>query len=265
MTEPAGDRWPPVAASGPSQPRIYDLLLGGKDNFAADRALAEKMLERFPDLPRLAKVNRRFVLAAAEWVAAGGTGQFIDLGCGLPPPAPRKALHDAARDGCRDARVVYVDRDPVVVCHVAALQSGDGLAAVQADAADPETTLARVRGTLLIDMRRPVCVVLGATLSTMRPDVAARAVRGYMAALAPGSSAVISCAHFDDPRVAGEITAAFSAAGEWHNHSAGDVGRFLGGLRIEGGLVRDVRPWCWPQFQEEIPGASVFGGIGVRP
>ena len=80
-----------------------------------------------------------------------GICQFIDIGCGLPS---RPAVHDAARDGCEGARVVYLDKDPVVVSHAAALMAGPGLASVQSDAADPVAALLDADGTGLIDLTR---------------------------------------------------------------------------------------------------------------
>src|SRR3954468_20313380 len=95
--------------------RVYDYWLGGKDNFAADREAAEAMLKDHPGLRALARQNRTFVLKAVTGAASRGIPQFLDLGGGLPASP---AVHDAARDAEPPARVVYVDRDPVVVSHV---------------------------------------------------------------------------------------------------------------------------------------------------
>ena len=93
-------------------------MLGGKDNFAADRELAERMCTIDPGLPGLARANRDFLTAAVRRAAEAGIGQFLDLGAGLPT---RPAVHHTAREVNEAARVAYIDNDPVVVNHASAL------------------------------------------------------------------------------------------------------------------------------------------------
>ena len=247
------------SAQKPTQARVYDYLVGGRDNFEADRELAGDLIRRHPPVARLARVNRGFVLAAARWAAERGVRQFLDLGCGLPL---RPALHEAARDGDPSARVVYVDRDTMVMSHVEALESGPGLAAVLADVADPAAVLACARMTGTVDLEQPVCAVLGATLSAMPADTARDAVAGYTAEMVPGSMVVISCASYEDRKLGAAMASAYSAAGPWYSHSRDEVAGFFGRLRVEGGQAADVRPWCWPLLQEPIAEASVIGGVG---
>ena len=262
-----GEECPPVDASRPSTPRVYDCLLGGKDNFAADRDLAGRLEAEAPGLRELARVNRAFVLQSARWAASMlGISQFLDLGCGLPS---RPAVHEVARDGCEGARVVYVDKDPMVACHAASLMAGTGLAAVRADAAEAARVLELVAdlevpgsGGRLIGFARPVCVILGGTLSSMPAETARAAVAAYAEALAPGSAVVISCVSYADPEFAAKMEDMFSAAGTWRNHPLADVESFFGGLRVVHGRVADVR--CWPMMPPETPAACVLGGIGVR-
>ena len=133
--EPAGQAWQPDP-NIPNAARIYDYLNGGKDNFGADRELADRMQAEGGEgagVRELAKVNRSFVLSAARWCASMlGTDQFLDVGCGLPLVP---AVHDAARQGCLGATVVYADIDPAVISHVTTMcWAGDGLAAILADA-----------------------------------------------------------------------------------------------------------------------------------
>ena len=113
-----------VDTSRPNAARVWDCLLGGKDNFAADRDLAEALTDPArggdPGLRALAREQRAFILRAVRWAAAhGGIAQFIDAGCGLPF---RPYVHEAARSAEPSARVAYADPDPMVVRHVQALE-----------------------------------------------------------------------------------------------------------------------------------------------
>lgn len=256
---------PQAGASKPNMARVYDYLLNGKDNFAADRDLAERMQAEAGDgdgVRELARINRKFILKAVQWSASMlGICQFIDIGCGLPS---RPAVHDAARDGCEGARVVYADRDPVVVSHAAALMGGPGLAAILADASDPVRVLLDADMTGLIDLTQPACLVLGGTLSTMAAAAARSAVEGYAEALAPGSAVIISCASYADPETGRRMEALFGAALTWRNHGCEDVASFFaaGGLRLVRGKVSDVR--CWPLAAGHDEGAAMLGGIGIK-
>ncbi len=254
---------PEVDPRHPSAPRVYDYLLGGKDNFAADRELAEEMVRVHPGLRALAAGNRTFVLKAVTWTAGMlGIAQFIDLGCGLPG---KPSVHDAARQAQPDARVAYVDRDPVVISHVAALQAGEGLAALEADVSDPGRVLAAPALLEVINLREPVCVILGGTLSAMDAGMAGETVAGYAERLAAGSAVVISCASYCDPALAGAMAAAFGAAGAWANHSLEDVQGFFdaGGLRVVRGQAADVGRW--PLLPSGCAReACVLGGIGIK-
>jgi SAM-dependent methyltransferase len=258
---------PAAGASRPNQARVYDFLLGGKDNFGPDRDLAARLEAAAggcAPVRELAGINRAFVLKAVQWCASMlAIDQFLDLGCGLPL---KPAVHDAARQGCPEATVVYADIDPVVISHVSALQSGDGLAAVLADASDPAAVLEEAVATGLLDLERSACVILGATLSTMPADVARAAVASYAAALAPGSAVVISCGSCADPETGARMAEMAGAAGPWHNHGYEDVASFFaaGGLRVIHGRIMNLA--CWPTcaLTAQDEPASVLGGIGIK-
>ncbi len=243
-----------------SGPRIYDYLLGGKDSFDPDRALAGELIRAYPGLRELARVNRRFILAAVTWsCSARGISQFLDLGCGLPASP---MVHEQARLSAPRARVAYADRDPGVTGRVLAeVQGQPGIAVYVADASDPAGTLAGLGGFL--DLAAPVCVILGGTLSSMDPAGGRRAVAGYAEALAPGTAAVISCASYADPALGDRM--AGMAGGDWRNLTLADVTSFFaaGGLEPAGGEVADVRCWpCAPSGARRD--AAVFGGVGIR-
>jgi S-adenosyl methyltransferase len=250
--------------SSPRRARVYDYLLGGKDNYAPDREAADQMTERCPGLRGMARENRRFILGGTEWLArTKGIRQFLDLGCGFPS---WPSVHDAARSVTSGAAVCYVDRDPVVVVNVAALAAkGHGLAVLEADVRDVEGVLRSGEVRDVIDPGQPVGVIFGGTLSDMSPADARLAVKGYAAALVPGSAVIASCAHFDDQDLAATIERVFAGEG-WRNHSPRDVNGFFGagGLTILQGKVGDVRHWpllCGSQNRD----AAVLGGIGIKP
>ena len=265
---PELERGPLIDTSRPHITRVYDYWLGGKDNFAADREAGEALLDPgkgHPGLRKLAQQNRRFVIKAVRWtVAVKGIAQVIDLGCGLPATP---SVHDSARSADPAARVVYVDKDPLVFAHVAALARGEGLAAIKADVTEPDRVLRLVADLevrpagALIDLSQPACLVLGGTLSAMDADTARATVAGYAEALAPGSAVIVSCASFADEGVAARIAEVLG--GGWRSHPAEAVASFFeaGGLRVFAGRVADIR--CWPMMREEEPAAAIIGGVGV--
>ena len=173
-----------------SSARMYDYYLGGKDNFAADRAAAARVVAIDPDIPRSAQANRRFLARAAGYLAGAGITQFIDLGSGIPT-SPN--VHETVRAVHPDARVVYVDNDPVVAVYNKALNAKcAGIAAVDADVRDPDAIAAHpaVRGT--IDFTRPVGVLLVSVLHFFDETDAARILDGVRSWLAPGSHLALS-------------------------------------------------------------------------
>lgn len=257
---------PPDYFTTPSLARIYEYWLDGKDNYAPDREAAQMLTERCPGMRTMARENRRFILSAVEWAARRGVRQFLDLGCGRPP---RPSVHDAARSVISDAAVAYVDRDPVVMLHAAALEAtGAGLAALEADVRRVGTVLDAPEVRKVIDLDGPVCAILGGTLSSMSRVAARRTVRGYAEALAPGSAVIITCAHFDDDELAARIAGMFGPSGDWRNRSREDVESFFAAARlvIPQGRVMDVG--CWPVCATSggpaAREAATLGGIGIR-
>jgi S-adenosyl methyltransferase len=120
-----------IDTSVPNVARVYDALLGGKENFAVDRAQAAKLIEIDPSLPFLVRENREFVNRVVTWAAGRGIRQFLDLGAGLPT---HPAVHEVAREAIASARVVYVDSDPVAVLHAKSLLAMPGVVtSVKAD------------------------------------------------------------------------------------------------------------------------------------
>ena len=142
-----------VDPARPSPARLYDYYLGGTHNYEADRQAAEQLRQRMPELADAAWANRGFHGRAAIWMAEQGIRQFIDIGCGLPAPSN---THEAVRKVTPDARVVYVDHDPMVAAGRAPLLAPDGRTAfVAADLRDPDSVLGHPELRRLIDVREP--------------------------------------------------------------------------------------------------------------
>ena len=254
----------PCADPGkPSGARVYDFLIGGKDNLPADRELAAKLIADDPGLPQLSLDNRAFVLKSARWVASiKGIAQFIDAGCGLPGPVP---LHRAVRDAGLPAKVAYADKDPIVLSHLAATQAAEGwegTAVIKGDAEDPESVLGDPALTGLIDLEQPAALIFGATLSCMDAETARDAVAGFTARLAPRSAVIISCTSYFDQERGDAMAAAYASACNWRSHPVEDVQGFFGDLRLVGGIVADVRHWLLLPDAEGRE-ARVLGGVGL--
>jgi hypothetical protein len=235
--------------SRPNMARVCDYWLGGKDHYAADRAEGDRLLEIYPQLADLVQENRAFIIRAVTMAADLGISQFIDLGAGLPASP---AVHQAARKVMPEARVAYVDTDPVVLSHARALlATSDGVTAAEADLRDPAAVLGHPHLRAVIDPARPVCIILGAVLHFMGADAACAVTAGYVSLMAPGSYLIISCASLDDPELAKQLSAEYTPA-TWHNHPAEVVESFFGGLELAGPGLTEAQTWR-PWLTEPVP------------
>ena len=235
--------------STPNMARVYDYWLGGKDHYAADRAEGDRLLEIYPQLADLVQENRAFIIRAVTMAADLGISQFIDLGAGLPASP---AVHQAARKVMPEARVAYVDTDPVVLSHARALlATSDGVTAAEADLRDPAAVLGHPHLRAVIDPARPLCIILGAVLHFMGADAACAVTAGYVSLMAPGSYLIISCASLDDPELAKQLSAEYTPA-TWHNHPAEVVESFFGGLELAGPGLTEAQTWR-PWLTEPVP------------
>ncbi|HLK76922.1 MAG TPA: SAM-dependent methyltransferase [Streptosporangiaceae bacterium] len=202
-----------VDVTRPSIARIYDYLLDGKDNFAVDRAAAEKLMQSRLDPRRLSLANRAFLFRAVRFLAQQGIAQYLDLGSGLPT-AP--SVHEVARDTIPAARVVYVDHDPIVVAHNdALLATRDGVITIRGDIRDPETILADERLSACLDFSRPVAVLVFSVLHFIsQAEDAPGIIARFRERLAPGSYLAISVGTSDgaDPEMLAEATQTYAGA-----------------------------------------------------
>lgn len=229
----------------PSVARIYDYMLGGKDNFAVDREAAGTILRLIPEAQKMARDNRDFMLRAVRFLAQAGVEQFIDLGTGIPT-SPN--VHEVARKVAPAARVVYVDHDPVVLAHSRALlATDDGVIAVRADLREPSDVLGDPAVTRLIDFSQPVAVLILSVLHFVSDkEDPYQIVAGYRDRLAPGGYLVITAGSSDgvDPAIAQEAADLYRSAGTPVTARSGEqiIKFFTGCDLVEPGLV-NVEQW----------------------
>lgn len=177
---------PGVDPSRPSPARMYDYMLGGTHNLQVDRDATERFRAQWPDLEDAAYANRGFLGRAARWMAGQGIRQFVDIGSGLPT---QNNTHETIRQVTSDARVVYVDIDPMVAVYARELLTNDGTTEViQADLRDPDSVLNHPRLRALIDFDEPAGLLLTAVLQFVSDaDDPWGLVARYLSAFVPGS------------------------------------------------------------------------------
>jgi hypothetical protein len=230
---------PDIDTSVAHQARVYDYLLGGKDNFAADREAGDKVLQGYPDAAVAARTNRTFLGRAVRFLAAeAGIRQFLDIGTGIPSA---NNTHEVAQAVAPESRVMYVDNDPIVLAHARALLTSapEGQTAyLDVDANDPDAILARAAG--MLDFARPVAITLLAILHVIKDPYAltsrlvdAVPTGSYLAITLPASDvqqeAQAALARGVNEGIPGITMALFSHA---------EAARFFDGLElVEPGIV----------------------------
>ncbi len=262
LTAEAPDRsW--FDASKPNIARVYDFLLGGKDNYAADRAEAARLVEVFPLLPLRARQNRLFLARAVTWLAGQGIGQFVDIGCGLPTANNTHQVAQAAHPGCR---VAYVDQDPVVISHARALLSGPGVTALRGDLADPDAILADPALQGLITLAEPVAVIVAMVLHFFDAATARGIVAAITRATVPGSYVVISAGSGDE-QTGGRLAREYQAS-TLYNHSPAQIGAFFDGLDLIPPGLADAAAWVpgpAAPSRARLCGGHILAGVGRKP
>jgi O-methyltransferase involved in polyketide biosynthesis len=252
---------PALDTGRPNIARVYDYWLGGKDNFAADRDEAERMLQVYPLLAAKARENRLFLARAVNWVANQGIRQFMDVGSGLPTAQNTHQVAQAVDPACR---VVYVDYDPVVVTHARALLSTDGVTAAEGDLADPTAILGNPDVRQLIRLGEPLGLILGMVLHFFDAQAVSEIMTTIVRSIAPGSYVAISVGSGDDQtgdRLAREYT-----AGTLYNHAPGQIVRFFDGLELAAPGLVDAGHWdplgaaCPPART----GGHILAGVGRK-
>jgi hypothetical protein len=261
--------------SVPHSARIWNYWLGGKDNYEVDRAAGEAWLVEYPEIRDIARASRGFLARAVHYlVQEEGVRQFLDVGTGLPTA---DNTHEVAQRAAPDARIVYVDNDPLVLAHARALLTSTAQGAtayVDADMRDTAAVLAEAAETL--DFTRPVALFFQQVLGHITDDDEARAlVRRYVDALPPGSFLAISDGAERDEALqeAGEEYAETGAV-PYVPRTPDQVMEFFNGLQwIEPGFVM-VTAWRptslegttpLPGTPTEPPRVNTFAGIARKP
>lgn len=238
--------WAPeeIDVDRPSVARMYDYFLGGSNHFSADRQLAQEYLRVLPDMPVIARAQRRLLGRAVRFMAEQGIDQFLDLGSGMPTAGN---VHELAQSVNAEARVVYVDMDPVAAAHGRALLSQERrTGVVHADLRDPQGVLSDPIARELLDLGRPVGVLMVAVLHFLADeDDPAGVVEAYRKALTPGSYLAITHATNDyDPVMARQAEEVYRRAShQIHYRAKTQIREFMRGYElVEPGLV-DLIHW----------------------
>jgi len=266
-TAPGSERPLATYASVAHVARVYDYLLGGKDNFAPDREAAEQAMRINPDIVSTVRANRAFLVRTTSYlVGQAGIRQFLDIGTGMPT---NRNIHEVAQSIAPESRIVYVDHDPIVLTHARALLSSDPKGAtdyLEADLREPGKILAEAAHTL--DFSRPVAIMLIAILHLILDrDDPYHLVSQLVSAAAPGSYVVISHAASDiDTGAMISMTNRLNElmAQQSVPRTHREVAAFFAGLDlIEPGLVR-IPEWRPASVSDSAVRAQMWGAVGRR-
>jgi hypothetical protein len=260
-----------IDTATPNVARIYDYLLGGKDNFAADRAAAGQLVAVIPDVAAIAADNRAFLGRAVRYLAGNGIRQFLDLGSGLPT---RSNVHEVAQQNAAGTRVVYVDYDPVVAVHGnALLASGKNVVSLHADLTEPSSILENPDLLRVLDLSRPVALICAASLHFV-PDEADPwgVIAQYRDRLCSGSYLAITHAPSrvpgEDPEHDEENAANVfrQTSALLHMRTLAQIQRFFDGFEVVAPGIVFMPDWR-PDPQARAAGRhrSLRAGVGRKP
>ncbi|WP_406691133.1 SAM-dependent methyltransferase [Saccharopolyspora sp. ID03-671] len=224
----------------PSAARAYDYFLGGHSNFAADREFAEQVKAIAPSVPNVTRLNRNFLRRVVQHCLDQGVRQFLDLGSGIPTVGNTHQIAEGA-----DARVVYVDNEPVAYHHSRGLlDDRPDATIIRADMRDRELVLDHPETRRLLDLDQPVALLVIGVLLYLPDPEPAEVIRGYRQHLAPGSLVAVSTLTDEhaDPALREEVQrlrSAYADAGEpvYPRDHAEILPWFEGLTLVEPGLV----------------------------
>jgi hypothetical protein len=251
--------------------RVYDYWLGGKDNFPADRALAEMMIQAIPNMRGLAAANRAFLRRAVRHLAGeAGIRQFLDIGTGIPT-SPN--VHEVAQEVAPGARVVYVDNDPIVLAHARALltsQDAGETSFIMADLRQPKSILDHPTLAATLDLSQPVAVMLVAVLMYFRDTDDPNPfemVATVMEPMPPGSYLAVThpTPEFNPEETAQAVAAAEAAGITLVPRPQAEIARFFNGLDVVDPGMTPVLSWRPDEPSDDPRSAYYWAGIARKP
>ena len=264
-----GRRLPEINTSVAHPARVYDYLLGGKDNFAADRALGDALAVAMPSAREMFRANRDFLGRAVRYLAAEAcVRQFLDVGTGIPTA---ENTHEVAQAVAPESRIVYVDNDPIVLAHARALMDSDPAGAtafIQADLQAPDKILSDPALRRTLDLGEPVALMLIAILMCIRDDEDPWGlVSTLMDALPPGSYLAVThpTADFSPGEVAGAVAATEQGGVSFTPRSQAEVAAFFDGLDLVDPGVVPIQAWHLDGVPPgAIQAAYYYGAVGRK-
>ncbi|MFF8729329.1 SAM-dependent methyltransferase [Streptomyces sp. NPDC015171] len=249
----------PIDTSRAHPARVYDWLLGGKDNYPIDEAVGSQLP---PEAKNAARQNRQFMHRAAAWLAEQGIDQFLDIGTGIPT---EPNLHQIVQGILPTAKIVYTDNDPIVLRHAEALLVSRAEGAtdyIEADVRNPEGIVQHARQVL--DFDRPIALSLIALMHFITDEQGAHdIVRGLVATLPRGSYLVLSHAASDlYPELAAQVTEEYAKGGiQLGFRTRTEVARFFDDLElVPPGLVTATE-WVTSAPSAEPEGSGIYAGV----
>jgi hypothetical protein len=251
--------------------RVYDYWLGGKDNFPADRALGELMIQAIPNMRGLAAANRAFLRRAVRYLATeAGVRQFLDIGTGIPT-SPN--VHEVAQEVAPGTRVVYVDNDPIVLAHARALltsQDAGETAFIMADLRQPKSILDHPTLAATLDLSQPVAVMLVAVLMYFRDSDDPNPFEMVATVMEPmPSGSYLAVTHptpdFNQEETARAVAATGAAGITLVPRGQAEIARFFGGMDVIDPGVTPVLSWRPDEPPADPHSAYYWAGIARKP
>jgi len=257
---------PEIRFDVPHGARIWNYWLGGKDNYPADREVGDAVQAAWPDIADAAKKSRQFLIRAVRFLAGeAGIRQFLDIGTGLPT---MQNTHEVAQSVAPDARIVYVDNDPLVLAHARSLlvnTTADGVTRyVDADYRDTERIITHAREVL--DFSRPIGVMFMGVLGYVPdPDEAGAIIARVLDAVPSGSYLALWDGTDTSERARAGARAQAEAGSPYHQRSAPQIERWFDGLElVEPGIVSITQWRPDPLEVGRIEPIDGYGGVGRK-
>ncbi|QWF85356.1 SAM-dependent methyltransferase [Amycolatopsis sp. CA-230715] len=260
---------PDVDLDKPNAARVYDYFIGGKLNYAMDRAFAEKVREQLPRAAEICLLNRLWLRRVVRFGVARGVRQFLDIGSGMPTVGH---VHEIAQTADPSARVVYVDNEPVAIAHSEiVLEGNENAIMVDADGEQPFEVLDHPGTRAMLDFSQPIMVILAAFIHFIPPERnPARLISTYRDALAPGSFLALSTDTGDeqDDEMFRAVEMYRDTTNPLHLRGRDEIRELMSGFEIvEPGIV------FTPQWRPDDPAdvgdrperAGILAVVGRRP